>query len=67
MDKLKIAKILAELREQNNKSREQVSVDLHISYSAISAYETGERIPRDELKIKIAKYYKKKVEDIFFS
>ena len=30
-------------------------------------YENGERIPRDETKIKIAAYYGKTVEEIFFT
>ena len=29
-------------------------------------YETGKRIPRDEIKIKLADYYQKTVQQIFF-
>ncbi|MCH4205165.1 MAG: hypothetical protein LKF53_02075 [Solobacterium sp.] len=29
-------------------------------------YETGKRVPRDEIKMKISKYYKKSVGSIFF-
>ncbi|QHF59202.1 hypothetical protein Bateq7PJ16_3396 [Bacillus subtilis] len=29
-------------------------------------YETGQRIPRDEIKIKLADYYQKTVQQIFF-
>lgn len=64
MNKEKMAKKLIELR--GNTSREQLAVDLGISYSAIVSYEMGERVPRDKLKIKIANYYNKNVEDIFF-
>lgn len=65
MDKQKIADKLIKLR--GDKSREQVAVDLGISYSAIVAYELGERVPRDEIKIKIAKYYGVDVGELFFS
>lgn len=65
MNKTVIAKKLVDLRGE--KSREQVAVDLGISYSAIVSYETGERIPRDEIKIKLANYYNTTVETIFFS
>ncbi|MGE4272102.1 MAG: helix-turn-helix transcriptional regulator [Desulfitobacterium sp.] len=65
MNKAIIAKKLTDLR--GDKSREQVAVDLGISYSAIVSYESGERIPRDEIKIKLANYYKTTVADIFFS
>lgn len=64
MNKEKMAKKLVELR--GDKSREQVAVDLGISYSAVVSYEIGERVPRDEVKIRIANYYNVGVEDIFF-
>lgn len=65
MNLQKIGQKLVELR--GTKSREQVAVDLGISYSAVVSYELGERIPRDEIKIKIAKYYGVDVGELFFS
>lgn len=65
MDLQKVGKKLVELR--GTKSREQVAVDLGISYSAIVSYELGERVPRDEVKIKIARYYGVDVGELFFS
>ncbi len=65
MDSEKIAKKLIELRGE--KSRETVAKALGISISAIGMYETGARIPRDELKTKIARYYNTTVEYIFYS
>lgn len=59
-----MAKKLVELRGE--RSRERVAVDLDISYSAIVSYEMGDRVPRDEVKIRIANYYGVGVEDIFF-
>lgn len=38
---------------------------LNISVSALSMYERGERIPRDNIKIRIASYYKKPINKIF--
>lgn len=46
--------------------REVVAAAVGVSVSAISMYETGARIPRDEVKVKLAKYYKKPVQDLFF-
>lgn len=37
-----------------------------VSLSAMTMYELGERIPRDEIKVRIAKYYNVGVETIFF-
>lgn len=64
MDIDRIRKRLIELRGE--KSQAQVASDLGISDSAISAYEQGDRIPRDEVKIRIANYYGVSVESIFF-
>ena len=52
---------------RGNKSQFEVAKDLMISTSALSAYETGERIPRDEVKVRIADYYNTTVQDIFFN
>jgi transcriptional regulator with XRE-family HTH domain len=64
LDKKKIANKLVELR--GNKSQAEVARDLEISNSAIAMYENGERIPRDDIKLKIANYYKKRIDEIFF-
>lgn len=62
--KIKMAEKLRELR--GNRRREEVAVALGISYSALVSYETGERVPRDEVKIRISNYYKKPIQEIFF-
>lgn len=64
MDSEKIARILIELR--GARSREAVASALNISVSALAMYETGARIPRDETKKKIAAYYRRTVQEIFF-
>lgn len=65
MNRMEIGKKLIALR--GNKSQVEVSGALGISPSALSMYETGERVPRDEIKIKIADYYNQSVESIFFA
>ena len=37
-----------------------------ISLSAISMYENGQRVPRDEIKVKLADYYHTTVQALFF-
>lgn len=44
-----------------------VAKELGISRSALCKYEADERVPRDEVKVKIAKYYGKSVQSIFFA
>ncbi|GIN35131.1 helix-turn-helix transcriptional regulator [Bacillus licheniformis] len=65
MDKELIAQRLITLRAK--RSRNQVANDLGISVSALQMYETGHRIPRDEIKVKLASYYNKTVQEIFFN
>lgn len=38
-----------------------------ISLSALTMYELGERLPRDEVKVKLAAYYRNTVQAIFFT
>jgi transcriptional regulator with XRE-family HTH domain len=52
---------------RGDKPRDEVAKELGISYSALGMYEQGERIPRDEIKIKICDYYNVSIEDLFFS
>ena len=65
MDSVLIGRKLAELR--GDRTQEEVAKAVGISVSALSMYECGERIPRDGIKIAIAKYYKKSVQSIFFN
>ncbi|MGF7533666.1 helix-turn-helix transcriptional regulator [Bacillus mexicanus] len=64
MDKKLIGQRLLKLRAE--KSRSEVAKAIKISVSALQMYETGQRIPRDEIKIKLADYYQKTVQQIFF-
>ena len=65
MDAEKIARILVDLR--GSKSRAEVAAALNLNVSAVAMYENGDRIPRDETKLKIAEYYGKSVEEIFYT
>lgn len=46
--------------------REVVAKAIGVSLSALSMYEIDQRIPRDQIKIKFADYYKTTVQDLFF-
>lgn len=46
--------------------REIVAKAVGVTISAISMYENGQRIPRDEIKVKLADYYQTTVQDLFF-
>lgn len=62
--KNKIAEKLIALRGE--KTREEVAKAINISISALQMYENGQRVPRDEIKIRIANYYNVSVQQLFF-
>ncbi len=56
---------LKELR--GNRSQAEVAKAVMVSDSAISSYENDERVPRDDVKKRLAKYYESTVQDIFYA
>lgn len=52
---------------RGSKSLTDVASALDISVSALSMYENGERIPRDDIKIRISNYYGEPIHKIFFA
>ncbi len=65
MSKEKIAERLKILR--GDRTAKEVAEAIGITISALANYESGLRIPRDEIKAKIARYYGKSVDEIFFA
>lgn len=63
-DATAIGATLRELR--GNLPRLTVANACGISVSALTMYETGQRVPRDEIKVKLARFYGEAVETIFF-
>lgn len=61
---MSIAERLVEAR--GSIPRKAVAEAVQISVSALSMYETGQRVPRDELKVRLAKYYNRTVQELFF-
>ena len=61
----KMAKKLVELR--GDCSQEIIAKKAGISISALSMYEQGNRVPRDEIKVKLARIYDTTVEELFFA
>lgn len=65
MDRKRIGERLVKLR--GNRTQEQVAKALGISTSALAMYESGKRVPRDEVKLAIAEFYKSSIQEIFFA
>lgn len=51
---------------RGKRSRREVAKAIGVSFSAYTKYERGERVPRDSLKSRIAKYFNRSVQEIFF-
>lgn len=62
---MSFGKTLRKLR--GDRTQEEIARDIGITKSSWAMYEREERVPRDEVKIQIAKYFKLPVQDIFFS
>lgn len=65
MDRKKIAEKLIAMRGE--KTQAEVAKSIGISKSSLAMYETGQRVPRDEIKLALANYYGASIQDIFFS
>lgn len=64
MDKATIAERLIAARGE--KPRKEVAEAVGITLSALSMYEIGDRIPRDEIKVKLANVYGMTVQELFY-
>ncbi len=57
--------ILRKLR--GDRTQEEIATALGITKSSWAMYERDERVPRDEVKIRIAKFFGKSVEELFYT
>ena len=55
------------IQARGKQSREEVAKAVGVSLSAITMYETGARVPRDEIKVKLADYYETTVQALFYA
>lgn len=65
MDKSETGRRLISLR--GDRSQEAVAEAIGVSRSALVMYETGKRVPRDEIKIRLAKYYGVSIQSLFYN
>lgn len=65
MNTRKVGEKIRELR--GKESQGSLARKVGISKSAIAMYERGERVPRDEVKIRLSGYFGVPISDIFFA
>lgn len=51
---------------RGDRTQKSVARDLKITPSALSMYEKDNRVPRDEIKVRLANYYSQGVAALFF-
>ena len=66
VDGIRIGKRIKELRTERGLTVDALAKELGTSFSAITMYECGQRIPRDEIKIRIAEFFGVSIESIFY-
>lgn len=59
-----IGKRLVTLRGE--RTQNEVAMAVGISTSTLGMYEIGKRIPKDHIKVSLARYFNTSVEEIFF-
>ena len=52
---------------RGERTQSDVANAVGVTIMAISQYERGERIPSDEMKLSLAKYFNTTVEELFFA
>jgi putative transcriptional regulator len=66
LDRNKVANTLKSLRKSKGETQEETAKAIGVCGSAYAAYETGTRIPRDDVKERIAGHFNRSVAFIFF-
>ena len=67
MESTKYVSVGDKLKElRGEKSRDSVAAAIGISSSALGMYENNMRMPRDDIKVKLADYYGVTVQHLFF-
>jgi transcriptional regulator with XRE-family HTH domain len=67
MNRKEIGKRLLKLRTDKGLLQHQVAESIGVDKSTIGAYERGYRLPRDDVKVKLAEYYKVELSGLFYS
>ena len=64
MNRILIGQRLRTLR--GDMTQQELASKIGVSDATIGMYESGERVPKDEIKIRYASFFGKTVQEIFF-
>jgi DNA-binding XRE family transcriptional regulator len=51
---------------RGDRTQQEVADAIGVSVSAIGMYETGMRVPRDNIKVRLAEYFRMSVQELFY-
>lgn len=55
------------IKARGLRTQKEIADSVGISQSTYAMYETGQRIPSDEVKIRLADFFGKTVQELFFA
>lgn len=61
-----VAERIKDARTEKGCSAEELAKACGITISAVQMYECGQRVPRDSIKVSMAEYFGKSVQELFF-
>ena len=61
-----VAERIKNARIEKGCTVDEVAKGCGITVSAVQMYECGQRVPRDSIKIEMAKFFETTVQDLFF-
>lgn len=51
---------------RGDRTQQEVADAVGVTRSALGMYETGDRVPRDDIKVRLADYYAIPIQDLFY-
>lgn len=51
---------------RGDRTQQEVADAVGVTRSALGMYETGDRVPRDDIKVRLADYYEMPIQDLFY-
>lgn len=67
LDAKVIGERIKKLREDNKMTRSELCDAADISMSALAMYEAGQRVPRDEVKLRLSRCLNTSLEGLFYA
>lgn len=51
---------------RGDRTQQEVADAVGVTRSALGMYETGDRVPRDDIKVRLADFYDLPIQDLFY-